>query len=82
MTTFDRVLIYVTLTFCVCCVMVLIAAIALPDFRDNGAGIALGVLGAFATFGGMLGLGSYMTRDLKEAPQEEAQQKKERPDDR
>lgn len=71
MKTFDRVLLYVTLTFCGCCVLVLIAAIALPDFRDNGAGIALGVLGAFATFGGMLGLGSYMTRDLKEVPKDD-----------
>lgn len=67
---------YVTITFCGCCVLVLIAAIVLPDFRDNGAGIVLGVLGAFTTFGGMLGLGSYMTRDLKEAPVEEAQKEK------
>lgn len=77
MRSFDRVLTYVTATFCGCCVLVIVAAIAFPDFRDNSAGLVLGVLGAFTTFGAMLGLGSYMTRDLKDAPSKEAEKKEQ-----
>lgn len=49
MTTFDRVLLAVSVTLCVLAVMFGLAAIAFPDFRDTGPAIAGTILGALVT---------------------------------
>lgn len=73
MRTLDKILVALTGTFCLLCILLVSAAIFFPEFRDNGGGFAVIVLGALTTFAGSILGGSYFARDLKNAPQREAE---------
>lgn len=80
MKIFDRVLIIVTSTLSLLCVVFAVAAIFVPDFRDNGANISIVILGALTTMAGSVLTGSYFARDLKAAPKKEHEEDKKEVD--
>lgn len=64
MTTLDRVLILVCGALVLLAVIFGLAAIFVPDFRTDGSGITMVILGALTTMASIL-TGSYFAKDLK-----------------
>lgn len=54
MTTFDRVLLYVSVTVCVLAIVFGVAALFIPSFRDTGPAIVGTILGALVTLASVL----------------------------
>lgn len=79
MTTVEKILLIITCTFSFLAIASLLAAIAVPGFRETGTTMTVGILTTVTTFAGIFTT-IYFSKGMKQAPDIEAKKDEEEKD--